>query len=456
MFRRTATLIAVVLASNLLLAAEVVAQTALNRAVVQTVRNRVQVLRQNQSPRAARVSDVLTPGNGVSTARSSFAELRFNDGSLGRLGEQVVFWFSAGTRNFRLSNGTVLMLIPPGQGRTQIRTPNAAAGIQGSALFVRYIPETDTTIVGALTDSGIEVFNRNGSQRQALRGGQMVVAVGDRIERIYDFDLNVFYETSELVRGLAPTEESNTGGSSDPAIAQVQVEMQTAIAQQQPLPADQIIETPNFVRRPANSSDPAATDLAPPDGQEVFDGQDGFSSGELEVPALEDRLDQVITDPRIDERRSPSDRPIEEYPDESPPIDRPDNGGETPIDRPDDGGETPIEIPDDGGESPIDRPDDGGETPVEIPDDDDGESPIDRPDDGGETPVEIPDDDDGEQPSDGPGNSDGVPGGGNTNGPGNSDGVPGGGNSNNNPANRNDRSNIDRDRARNSNGRSRL
>jgi len=56
MFRRTATFIAVVLSSTLLLTTEAYAQTALNRAVVQNIRNRVQLLRRNQSPRTARVS----------------------------------------------------------------------------------------------------------------------------------------------------------------------------------------------------------------------------------------------------------------------------------------------------------------------------------------------------------------------------------------------------------------
>jgi hypothetical protein len=322
MFRRTATFIAVVLSSTLLLTTEAYAQTALNRAVVQNIRNRVQLLRRNQSPRTARVSDVLTPGNGVSTARSSFAELRFNDGTLGRLGEQVVFWFSPGTRNFRLSNGTVLMLIPPRQGRTQIRTPNAAAGIQGSALFVRYIPETDTTIVGALTDSGIEVFNRDGSQQQVLRGGQMAVTVGDRIERVYDFDLNAFYETSELIRGLSPTEATETtettesSQSSDSAIAQVQAEMQTAIDQQSSLPFDAAVETPNFVRVPERAFDEPSV-VAPPleelpqsplpepnsnDAVQIPIGpQDSFQRGQTGQTPLGNRVDQVINDPRVED-----------------------------------------------------------------------------------------------------------------------------------------------------------
>lgn len=416
MFGRTVTVIAVVL-SNTLLAAEVSAQTTLNRAVVQTVRNSVQVLRQNQAPRAARVSDVLTPGNGVSTARSSFAELRFNDGSLGRLGEQVVFWFSAGTRNFRLSNGTVLLLIPPGQGSTQIRTPNAAAGIQGSALFVRYILETDTTIVGALTDSNIQVSNRDGTQQQTLRGGQMVVAIGDRLDRIYDFDLNAFYETSELVRGLAPGEEANSGESADPAIAQVQAEMQTAIEQQLPLPTDEILETPGFMRRSEGSPDPVPAELTP-DTNFNNAAPNGFSEGQSDA-VLEDRLDRVITDPRVDEqRREPESEPEPEPPSDRPPSADPHNNG---------GGEYPGMG---GGDSPSNGSGNGGSDRPTDP-------AIDRPTD---------------RPTDPPGNSDGTPGGGNdnnpgnsgngsTDGPGNSDGIPGGGNQNN-PGNSGNRPNA--------------
>jgi len=45
------------------------AQVALNRAVVESIRNQVQVLQENRTPRSARVLDVLVPGNGMSTAR---------------------------------------------------------------------------------------------------------------------------------------------------------------------------------------------------------------------------------------------------------------------------------------------------------------------------------------------------------------------------------------------------
>ncbi|MBD1852809.1 FecR domain-containing protein, partial [Cyanobacteria bacterium FACHB-502] len=333
MVRRTIPVIIAILSSTVLLTTEARAQTSLNRAVLSAIRNQVQVLQQNQSARAARISDVVTPGQGVSTARASLAELRFNDGSLGRLGEQVVFWFTPGTRNFRISNGTALFLITPGQGRTRIQTPNATAGIQGSALFVRYIPETDTTIIGALTDSGIQVFNRDASQQQSLRGGQMAVAIGDRIEQIYDFDLNTFYETSTLVRGLAPTEERSQSETRDATISQVQEEMQTAIEQQQSLPPNEVIETPSFVRTPESSA--TEPSIAPPvfdnfpDSNQVTSPLETLTNenqprntpldpnSQPAIPSFQNRSDQVITDPRVDDRRNPTD-------------DRPGNGNGRP------------------------------------------------------------------------------------------------------------------------------
>ncbi len=229
------------------------AQTPLNRAVVAALRNRVQLMPQQQQPRLAKKADVLVPGDGVSTARSSFAELRFNDGSLARMGEQAVFWFVPKSRTLQLSNGTALLLIPPKQGRTQVRTPNVTAGIQGSALFVRYNPATNTTLVGALTDSGIEVFNQDGSQRQPLKGGQMAVVVQDRIRQVYDFDLKTFYQTSDLVEGLN-LDQTDSTPSGDAAIAQVQAETMAAL-KQQATSSDFGVVNPSFVPLPVAQSD---------------------------------------------------------------------------------------------------------------------------------------------------------------------------------------------------------
>ena len=190
----------------------------------------------------------MIPGDGLFTGRASLAELRFNDGSLARVGEETKFEFLAKTRNFSLSNGTVLLLIPPKRGKTLINMPNGAAAIRGSALFVQYIKETDTSVVGALTDSGIEVSNKDASQTQVLKPGQMIVIVKGKFQGLYKFDLRTFYETSDLVRGLDLT-KANGVANSDPAIASVQAETSAAAAAQSPVTGSEIVENPPFLRK---------------------------------------------------------------------------------------------------------------------------------------------------------------------------------------------------------------
>jgi hypothetical protein len=225
-----------------------IALTPLTKAEIQKLQNIVQFIpKDNLNKRPARKLDIITPGDSVSTGRSSLADLRFNDGSLARLGEQAVFKFVPKQRNFQLSNGTVLLLITPGQGQTQIKTPNAAAAIRGSALFVRYNPLTNTTIVGALTNSGIEVFNQKASQNYVLEAGQLMVVVADKFQGLYDFDLRNFHETSDLIKGLNLTNQSSNG-ISDPTLAGVQAEINAALAIQSPITGQGVIENPSFLQ----------------------------------------------------------------------------------------------------------------------------------------------------------------------------------------------------------------
>ena len=178
------------------------AQTLLTRATVRDLRNQVELfLKEPSKSRPAKKADNLTPGDSLRTYRKAMAELRFNDNSLARIGEQAIFRFIPNTRNLDLQKGTVLLLIPPGQGRTQVKTPNAVAGIRGSALFVRYIEDTGVTIVGALTDSAIEISNADGSQTYVLKAGQLGTVHKNQIG-IYDFDLKAFYKTSPLIKDI--------------------------------------------------------------------------------------------------------------------------------------------------------------------------------------------------------------------------------------------------------------
>ncbi len=240
------------------------AQSTLTWARVELTRNDVQLYTNGRS-RAAKVSDVLGLNDALSTASRSRAELRFNDGSLARIGESAVFRFTPNTRNFRLSNGTVLLLIPPGQGRTTIQTPNAVTGIHGSALFVRFVPETNTTIIGALTNNPagpMVAFNQDGSAQQSLYAGEMAVLQADGTLNLFSFDLDEFYATSDLIKGLGI--ENLDEATGDAAIDAVRQEIQDALNQQEEFEdGDDVIENPAFLS--ASDNAPVARTRAIPE-----------------------------------------------------------------------------------------------------------------------------------------------------------------------------------------------
>ena len=241
--------------------ADIIKPEPLVWARVDFLRNRVQLLPHDAAARDARIADLLSVGDSLRTLRRSRAELRFNDDSLARIGERATFRFTPNTRNFQLTNGTVLLLIPPERGRTTIQTPNAVTGIQGSALFVRYIPETDTTIVGALTDNPggpMVLFNRDGSEQQALEANQIGVIEGDKITQLYRFDSQLFWESSGLAEGIDYSQDASPNAS-DP-LDGVRQEIREAVSKQDPLPSEGegVIENPASFSRP-DATEPGST-----------------------------------------------------------------------------------------------------------------------------------------------------------------------------------------------------
>ncbi|MEY3298789.1 MAG: hypothetical protein RLZZ597_2049 [Cyanobacteriota bacterium] len=189
------------------------ATVLLTRADIEAILNRVEIIPQGRSARMARRSDVMAVGDTLRTAAQSQAQLRFNDGSLARVGERATFQFLPNTRNFRLSNGTVLLLIPPGRGRSTIQTPSAITGIQGSAVVVRHVESRNLTIVMALTNNaagpmtvttsgcGEAEAASNCGAEYSLYAGQMALVQNGQVQ-ILEFDLPTFYDTSTLTVGL--------------------------------------------------------------------------------------------------------------------------------------------------------------------------------------------------------------------------------------------------------------
>nr|MDZ8039910.1 FecR domain-containing protein [Nostoc sp. CreGUA01] len=369
------------------------ALTPLTRAEIQNLRNLVQIIPKNKlKKRPAQKSDAMIPGDGLSTGRASLADLRFNDGSLARVGEQAIFQFLPRTRSFRLSNGTALLLIPPGRGQTRIQTPSAAAAIRGSALFVRYDQQTDTTVVGALTNSGIEVSNKEASQTQVLQAGQLMVIVKGKFQGLYDFDLRNFYETSDLVRGL-DLNRQNATPNTDPAIASVQAETTEALQAQSPVTGQGVVENPSFLELTSSPSNGATNNVV------TNNSSIAPIANDSPVNSFEE-TGQVLSN--TEQRNTSSNNNNTIPPNNNVPVD---SGGTTTTPQnpsvqptPDGGSQTPTDPVGGGSGTPIDPVGGGSGTPTD-PGDGVSEMPTDPVGGGSGTPTD-PGDGGSEMPTD--------------------------------------------------------
>jgi acrosin len=265
------------------------ADMSLTRADVSAFQNRVNILLRDGLTRPVRPNDWLSIGDAIQTQRASQVDLRFNDGSLARVGELATFWFVPNTRNLRLAKGTVLLLMPFENGASTIETPNVVTGIQGAALLVRYFPPSDDdrtvplpasapefeqavgrTAVLVLTDSPtgpVTVGLRDGRQ-VSLTAGQMAI-VDDQDLYLFEFDLNLFYETSPILAGLTLDEQSLAAGT-QPTHA-VRQEMRNSLEQQADFVGDYLLN-PSFLG---------------PDGETAADGGWLFPASSLQNPPID-------------------------------------------------------------------------------------------------------------------------------------------------------------------------
>jgi len=88
---------------------------------------------------AASLNQPVTKNNAVITGDKSRVEMKFNDGSVVRLGQFTVFSFKEGTRDITLKQGSALLNVPKGMGTTNIKAAAVTAAITGTTvLFQAY------------------------------------------------------------------------------------------------------------------------------------------------------------------------------------------------------------------------------------------------------------------------------------------------------------------------------
>src|SRR5437868_907169 len=86
----------------------------LQQARITQVVNDVKLLPTQAAPRPAILNDAIRQGTAVRTGTDSRTELTFSDLTITRLGANTVFSFKPGTRDLHVTNGAVLIQIPPG------------------------------------------------------------------------------------------------------------------------------------------------------------------------------------------------------------------------------------------------------------------------------------------------------------------------------------------------------
>ena len=125
------------LVSALLLAPLAAAHAAVpySSATVTRVENKVsygQVRGGRSETRLASPRDVVRASDFLLSESESRAELKYEDGTIVRIGQNTVFSFDAKTRTLKLDKGTLVFYIPKGAGGATIKTPSITAAITGT------------------------------------------------------------------------------------------------------------------------------------------------------------------------------------------------------------------------------------------------------------------------------------------------------------------------------------
>lgn len=111
------------------------AATPYRQATVTRTQNKVsygEVKGERSELRPATVDDVVRASNFLQTETDSRAELKYDDGSLVRIGQNTIFSFEAITRTLSLNKGSMIFYVPKGSGGANIKTPSLTAAITGT------------------------------------------------------------------------------------------------------------------------------------------------------------------------------------------------------------------------------------------------------------------------------------------------------------------------------------
>ena len=90
------------------------------------------VVNDKSEMRPAEANDVVKASDFLLSESESRAELKYDDGTIVRIGQNTIFSFDANTRTLDLKKGTFVFYMPKGKGGGTIKTPSFTAAITGT------------------------------------------------------------------------------------------------------------------------------------------------------------------------------------------------------------------------------------------------------------------------------------------------------------------------------------
>jgi mannose-6-phosphate isomerase-like protein (cupin superfamily) len=151
-----------------------------------------------KAARPAAVNDNVNEGTGVRTGQESRAELTFTDQTLARLGENSVFTFSEGAKNFDLSSGAMLLAVPKSAGTARVHIGAATAAVSGFTAMVEHHKSINKLIIleghGTVSFKGVH-------DSCDIRPGQMMIWPEHPTvcPQAYYVDLNKVTKSAKLI-----------------------------------------------------------------------------------------------------------------------------------------------------------------------------------------------------------------------------------------------------------------
>lgn len=173
----------------------------LQEARVSQVIQDVRLLEAHAATHAAAVNDKVIKGSAVRTGVESRAELTFNDLTITRLGANTIFSFTAGARQAELTQGAILLQVPPNAPAVKANTTSVTVAVMGGTAFLSTGPPAKFMV---LEGTGTIYPIGHPEKAVTVHGGEMVLAEGGRVSKPDKFDVKLVLATSALIADFAP------------------------------------------------------------------------------------------------------------------------------------------------------------------------------------------------------------------------------------------------------------